>query len=189
MAVQLCAATRDFPVHDHLHASQTSKGCSFTGATAAAAAATRGCGSHVSDGRWVAVGDSDDATTTSGRRGDYTMAAREGCGAHCGCSKTNIRLGQAESFPGWKLAWKSPRAARTRKARVIVGVSADRYRSTGCLVNFRRMRAVVTASSSRRRSCTIEGYMGWRKDPRILVSCSFSAPDEEFIIDDELAMP
>ncbi|EZA50781.1 hypothetical protein X777_10831 [Ooceraea biroi] len=38
VAVQLCAATRDFPMHDHLHASQTPKGCSFTGATAAATA-------------------------------------------------------------------------------------------------------------------------------------------------------
>lgn len=28
--VQLSAATRDFPVHGHLHASQTPKGCSFT---------------------------------------------------------------------------------------------------------------------------------------------------------------
>lgn len=36
--------------------------------------------------------------------------------AHCGCSKTNIRLGQAESFPGWKLAWKSAtRLVRERR--------------------------------------------------------------------------
>lgn len=31
--VQLSAATRDFPLHVHLHASQTPKGCSFTQAT------------------------------------------------------------------------------------------------------------------------------------------------------------
>lgn len=48
VAAQLCAATRDFPVHDHLHASQTPKGCSFTGVAAAAAAASRrGLSSHI----------------------------------------------------------------------------------------------------------------------------------------------
>lgn len=105
IAAQLRAATRDFPVHDRLHASQTPKGCSFTGLPPPA-----GMGSpYRMDDEWAA-GDSD--ATTRGRRGetrhDGTMVGGRGVGrAHCGYSKTNIRLGQVESFPGWKLAWKS----------------------------------------------------------------------------------
>jgi len=51
MAAQLRAATRDFPVHDCLHASQTPKGCSFTRLPPPA-----GMGSPISDGRWVGGG-------------------------------------------------------------------------------------------------------------------------------------
>ncbi|EGI63692.1 hypothetical protein G5I_07929 [Acromyrmex echinatior] len=61
IAAQLRAATRDFPVHDCLHASQTPKGCSFTGLPPPA-----GMGSpYRMDDGWAA-GDSDAATTAGG---------------------------------------------------------------------------------------------------------------------------
>ncbi|KYQ48474.1 hypothetical protein ALC60_12530 [Trachymyrmex zeteki] len=63
MVAQLRAATRDFPVHDRLHASQTPKGCSFTGLPPLA-----GMGSpYRMDDGWTA-GDSDAATTAGGVR-------------------------------------------------------------------------------------------------------------------------
>ncbi|KAL6256884.1 hypothetical protein P5V15_011819 [Pogonomyrmex californicus] len=63
IAVQLRAATRDFPVHDRLHASQTPKGCSFTGLPPPAGVGS----SYRMDDGWAA-GDRDAATTTTTER-------------------------------------------------------------------------------------------------------------------------
>ncbi|TGZ56205.1 Uncharacterized protein DBV15_01713 [Temnothorax longispinosus] len=63
IAAQLRAATRDFPVHDRLHASQTPKGCSFTGLPPPA-----GMGSPYRMDDWWAAGDSGAVTTAGGVR-------------------------------------------------------------------------------------------------------------------------
>jgi len=111
IAAQLRAATRDFPVHERLHASQTSKGCSFTGYRR-----QRGWGHHIG---WTMGGRREIAAPSPKGVRPTQRGRRER--VHCGYSKTNIRLGQVKSFPGWKLAWKSA----TWKVRVIVGVSVD----------------------------------------------------------------
>jgi len=77
MAAQLRAATRDFPVHDRLHASQTPKGCSFTGLPPPV-----GMGSpYRMDDGW-ATGDSNAATTAGGVRLGTMVQGKEGAAGH-----------------------------------------------------------------------------------------------------------
>lgn len=124
---------------------------------------------HISDGRWVAVGDSGDATTTA--VGATIRWQREGWRAHCGCSKTNIRLGQVESFPGWKLAWKSLRGSYAEGAsycrRFGRPVPIDR-----CLVNFPRTRRYFVVASAKLHDRRVHRL---EENSRIPVSCNSGA--------------
>jgi len=131
VAVQLCAATRDFPMHDHLHASQTPKGCSFTEATAAAvAAAAIGVGSHIG---WVAVDDSgSDAATTVGGGSDYTYNAtvkRGGLGYTLRLLQNKHTTWTSRIVSWLEACLEIGYMLHTRIVQVIVGVSADRCQS------------------------------------------------------------
>lgn len=90
--VQLSAATRDFPVHGHLHASQTPKGCSFTQPPSVG---WMGGWHEILPVAWVKSRDGgwreEGGRRWSGKR-------------RCASSKTNIRLERLESFSGWKPA-------------------------------------------------------------------------------------
>lgn len=74
------------------------------------------------DDGWAA-GDSGAVTTARGVRSGAMGRSDQ---AHCGYSKTNIRLGQVESFPGWKLAWKSATKLARGRRELLLG-----FRLTG----------------------------------------------------------
>lgn len=88
--VQLSAATRDFPLHGHLHASQTPKGCSFTRPPPVGWPS----GWHEVPVAWVKSRDG-------------------GCGAAGGLETDGVQLpkqtydlNRSNLFSGWRAAWK-----------------------------------------------------------------------------------